>query len=75
MARIGDKPVGEIMQSSDYINVYCSRCKEKQLEVDLAGMYANIAMLKFTCPSCGDLGTWKLNNSGLGFLHMTKGNR
>ncbi len=73
--RIGEKLIGEIGQMSDYVTVYCAQCKDKQLGVDLVGMHGHVALLKFSCKECGLSREWKLNNTGLGFLDMTKGNR
>lgn len=72
MRRIGDKLVGEIVQSSDYTTMLCGKCEE-QVEIDYAGQHGHVAILKFTCSKCGDLGTWKMNRSGPGFLqHMAR---
>jgi hypothetical protein len=70
MKRLGNQ-ICEIVQSSDYIKAYCSKCGGDDLEVDLGGMHGHVPQLQFTCGNCGDLGVWKLNRAGLGFLQKT----
>ena len=65
------KPLAKIIPSGDYIHVVCEKCGEA-CEVDYKGLDPSVPLLEIRCPKCGDLGTWKLWQFGMGFLQHTK---
>ena len=66
------KPIIKLIPSIDYIHFVCGKCEEEACEVDYLGLDPSIPLLKFKCPKCGDLGTWKLEGAGQGFYNKTK---
>jgi hypothetical protein len=65
------KPIATLIPSLDYIHVVCTKC-DMICELDYKGLDPSIPLLSITCPTCGDLGTWKLENAGAGFYDRTK---
>jgi len=49
-----------LVQTTDYIHAECSKCGAI-CNVDYKGMGLMVPQLQFTCPTCGDLGTFKLD--------------
>lgn len=63
--------IAKIEQHIDYIHFICEKC-DSVCEVDYLGLDPSIPRLKITCPKCGDLGSFKIEQPGVGFLEWTR---
>jgi hypothetical protein len=61
------KPLAELFQSGDYMDLVCAKCGEG-CETDLVLMHAHVPVLRVDCKNCGVLSESKLGpTTGLGF--------
>jgi hypothetical protein len=56
------KPFAEIVQTGDYMTIFCSACKTA-CSVDRVAMHAHIPILKIECAKCGLLSESKLGSA------------
>lgn len=61
-----------IVQAGDYVHVHCAKCDDV-CKVDFKGMALMVPQLQFKCPTCGNLGTFKLDTQETGWNKYTRG--
>jgi hypothetical protein len=65
------RPICLIVPSGDYLHFLCAKCGGL-CEVDYKDLDPAIPLIQLKCQKCGDLGKWKIWNTGAGFLENTK---
>lgn len=66
-----EKSICRLVPTTDYVQARCGKCGAVGT-LDYLGLDPSMVLLKFSCPKCGDLGTWKLQDAGHGFYEQTK---